>query len=135
MQIFKTCFLSSQNYLCIGEHTLCPFFKARFFWLQTIDMDAFDNNVVESYKMSKSIFCCNLSVEKYWSAGRSIPTNRKSRRSWRGNVPCSRSCRSDIEYCVYGPFYAGITAAVSCFVFNRRHRTEDTADTLVSLVV
>ena len=35
----------------------------------------------------------------------------------------------------YGPFYAGITAAVSCFVFNRRHRTEDTADTLVSLVV
>lgn len=70
MQIFKTCFLSSQNYLCIGEHTLCPFFKAAFLWLQTIDMDAFDNNVVESYKMSKSIFCCNLSVEKYWSAGR-----------------------------------------------------------------
>ena len=26
-------------------------------------------------------------------------------------------------------------SAVSCFVFNRRHRTEDTADTLVSLVV
>ena len=45
-------------------------FQGAFLWLQTIDMDAFDNNVVESYKMSKSIFCCNLSVEKYWSAGR-----------------------------------------------------------------
>ncbi|CDE63080.1 unknown [Alistipes putredinis CAG:67] len=44
MQIFKTCFLSSQNYLCIGEHTLCPFFKARFFgfklliWMRLIIM-------------------------------------------------------------------------------------------------
>lgn len=70
MQIFKTCFLSSQNYLCIRRTYALSLFQGAFLWLQTIDMDAFDNNVVESYKMSKSIFCCNLSVEKYWSAGR-----------------------------------------------------------------
>ena len=35
---------ASQNYLCIGEHTLCPFFKARFFgfklliWMRLIIM-------------------------------------------------------------------------------------------------
>lgn len=40
-------------------------FQGAFLWLQTIDMDAFDNNVVESYKMSKSIFCCNRRTEKF----------------------------------------------------------------------
>lgn len=110
-------------------------FQGAFLWLQTIDMDAFDNNVVESYKMSKSIFVATSAWRNIGRPEDSIPTNRKSRRSWRGNVPCSRSCHQILNTAFYGPFYAGITAAVSCFVFNRRHRTEDTADTLVSLVV
>lgn len=110
-------------------------FQGAFLWLQTIDMDAFDNNVVESYKMSKSIFVATSAWRNIGRPEDSIPTNRKSRRSWRGNVPCSRSCRSDIEYCVLWPVLRRDNGGGLLLCFNRRHRTEDTADTLVSLVV
>ena len=131
MQIFKTCFLSSQNYLCIGEHTLCPFFKARFFgfklliWMRLIILQNFEIYFLLQPQRGEIL------------VGRKIRYPPIENLVGRGVETFHVAVRVDqiLNTAFYGPFYAGITAAVSCFVFNRRHRTEDTADTLVSLVV